>query len=601
MANKRVKKITNKNYLLLLLLFFATISMGIGYASIFGVLSSIDGSAMAITQDVIHISNTSYSSDNGADVSNSLINDYFATTMNSTITLGNNASSTITYTITITNDTNDNYMFTGTSYDAPDFYDNTNITYDLNGINIGDTINGKQSKTFTITFKYASQNITNTRLNSYISFDFEKYYTITYQNINNSSNYASYIKESETTKTITFTGDVPFDVVISPQVNYAYTYNTTSGVLVLNNIEEDITINRYYKITYNTTGVNPSNQPSKYLHGETVLFLNPTDGTKTFMGWYLNSSYTGNAVINTSGLSGDLELFAKWSSATYETATTFITNLVGDADNTSTNIITKTAPTGESCTNTLAYDGTSDKNLRYVGADPCNYVKFNCDSNNNCEIWRIVGVMNNITGGPVLKLVKNDNTQTAAWSTTKNNNTWANSTLNTTLNTTYLNSLNAGVKDNYILNAEWNIGGVQYNSTPSAAYTAEKATKSSAAYIGLMNLSDYYYATSGTNDSTRNTCITNTMNNATSTCYNYDYLFIKNSSNQGQNQWTINKSTQGNNVIYVSNVGKAVRGTVQNTTVYSYWIMLYLKNTVKINTETGNGSINHPYELYIDN
>ena len=600
MANKRVKKITNKNYLLLLLLFFATISMGIGYASVFGVLSSIDGTAVAITQDVIHISVTNYSSDNGADVSNSMINDYYATTMNSTITLGNNAQSTITYSITITNDTNDNYMFTGTSYDAPDFYDNPNITYDLNGINVGDTINGKQSKTFTITFRYVSQNITNTRLNSYISFDFEKYHTITYQNINNSSNYSNYILESETTKTITFTGDVPYDVTISPQVNYTYTYNTTSGTLVLNNVVEDITINRYYKITYNTQGTNHPNQPTKYLPGETVVFLNPTNGTQTFLGWYLNSSYTGNAVINTSGLSGDLELFGKWSSGTYETATTFITNLVGNASDTSTNIITLTAPTGESCTNTLAYDGTSDKNLRYVGADPCNYVKFNCDSNNNCEIWRIIGVLNNVGNDPVLKLVKNDNTLTIVWNTTKNNNTWANASSNTTLNSTYLNSFNTGVINNYVLNAEWNIGAVAYNGVVSNIYTSEKGTKSSAAYIGLISPSDYYYATSGTSDSTRTTCLNAAVNgnSISATCYNNDYLFIKNNNNQGLNQWTINKATQGNNVFYISNVGRGVRGTV--TSEYSYRPAIHLKSTVKINTSSGNGSINSPYELYVD-
>lgn len=50
-------------------------------------------------------------------------------------------------------------------------------------------------------------------------------------------------------------------------------------------------------------------------------------------------------------------------------------------------------------TDDLLYDGTKDNNLRYVGADPNNYVYFNCqdDTNvNNCELWQIVGVMNNI-------------------------------------------------------------------------------------------------------------------------------------------------------------------------------------------------------------
>ena len=38
----------------------------------------------------------------------------------------------------------------------------------------------------------------------------------------------------------------------------------------------------------------------------------------------------------------------------------------------------------------LEYDGTTDNNLRYVGVNPNNYVEF------NGELWRIIGVMNNI-------------------------------------------------------------------------------------------------------------------------------------------------------------------------------------------------------------
>ena len=41
-------------------------------------------------------------------------------------------------------------------------------------------------------------------------------------------------------------------------------------------------------------------------------------------------------------------------------------------------------------------------NVRYIGADPSNYVYFNCSDYNNptadtCELWRIIGVFNNVT------------------------------------------------------------------------------------------------------------------------------------------------------------------------------------------------------------
>ena len=68
-----------------------------------------------------------------------------------------------------------------------------------------------------------------------------------------------------------------------------------------------------------------------------------------------------------------------------------ILNLVGDADDTSTAIIEGTE---------LAYDGTTDKNLRYVGYDgtnnkPNNYI----DIGDTSSLWRIIGVFNNIDDG----------------------------------------------------------------------------------------------------------------------------------------------------------------------------------------------------------
>ena len=44
-------------------------------------------------------------------------------------------------------------------------------------------------------------------------------------------------------------------------------------------------------------------------------------------------------------------------------------------------------------TEELKFDGTVDNNLRYVGSDPNNYVSF------NNELWRIIGVFNNIDNG----------------------------------------------------------------------------------------------------------------------------------------------------------------------------------------------------------
>ena len=586
MANKRVRKTTHNYYLFLLLLFFATIFMGTGYASVFGVLLNIDGDATVLSQDVVHISNGVYKNDNGAVVSGSSINGYYATTLNSTITLGSNSNSTITYTITIVNDTNEDYLFTGTSYNAPDFYSNTNITFDLVGINVYDKLDAHASKTFDITFRYTGSNVTNPVLDSYISFDFEKYYEITYQHIDTTNkNYPTFILESESTKTVTFTGDVPYELLITPTVSYTY----NNGVLVLNNIKTDIVIDRYYSITYVTAGTNAANQPVKYLHGEVVTFLTPTNGNNIFDGWYDNSSYTGNSISDTTGISGDLVLYAKWISNSSEIATTYITSLVGNASTTVPNIITVNSP-DNTCTNTFAYDNTSENNLRYVGSNPCNYVKFNCDNNGTCEIWRIIGVMNGIDSSPVLKIVKNNTeSSTAAWDSASKN-TWVNASLNALLNGTYLNSLNSGVISDYVLNAQWNIGGVTATSNTATAYNEEKGTKSSNAYIGLINPSDYGYATSATSDSTRNTCLTSSLSNTSNTCYDNNYLFTS------SHQWTINKRINGNNqAIRITDVGRTTN--TKTDSPYYYRPVVYLKSDIKIDTTTGDGRLSNPYIL----
>ncbi|MCI6932598.1 MAG: hypothetical protein MR765_05700, partial [Tenericutes bacterium] len=72
----------------------------------------------------------------------------------------------------------------------------------------------------------------------------------------------------------------------------------------------------------------------------------------------------------------------------------------------------------ESGTNGLEQDDTTDKNIRYVGASPKNYLKF------NNEIWRIIGVFNNITTideqenektESLVKIVRNDSLGKYSW------------------------------------------------------------------------------------------------------------------------------------------------------------------------------------------
>ena len=86
---------------------------------------------------------------------------------------------------------------------------------------------------------------------------------------------------------------------------------------------------------------------------------------------------------------------------------------------------------------TLAYDGTTDNNLRYIGANPNNYVTF------NNELWRIIGWMNHVDDGSQassLKIIRGSsigNYPKSTIGTGYGDQNWNTSSLREILNTTY--------------------------------------------------------------------------------------------------------------------------------------------------------------------
>ena len=66
-----------------------------------------------------------------------------------------------------------------------------------------------------------------------------------------------------------------------------------------------------------------------------------------------------------------------------------------------------------------------DNNIRYIGADPNNYVYFNCSdytnqSDSTCEKWRIIGVFNNMTKSDgakenLIKIIRDDSLGELSW------------------------------------------------------------------------------------------------------------------------------------------------------------------------------------------
>ena len=171
---KNAKSYVNKTSRLIGVVFLLSFIFGIGYANITAANLSITGVATSSGQTGVVISDVTYLSNTYGNVSNSNINTYYQTMMDSTIALTDNYLSTITYQVTITNLGNYEKEFQGVQYDA-EFYDNEDIDFEITGLTIGDLISANETKVVNITFKYKEQkaHYENTVLNSYLNFKFD--------------------------------------------------------------------------------------------------------------------------------------------------------------------------------------------------------------------------------------------------------------------------------------------------------------------------------------------------------------------------------------------------------------------------------------------
>ena len=331
--------------------------------------------------------------------------------------------------------------------------------------------------------------------------------------------------------------------------------------------------------------------------------------------------------------------------ASKETGADKILKLVAGSPTNSLDVITKSAPSGATCTNTLGYDGTEDNNLRYVGANPCNYVTFNGETAG----WRIVGIMNNVDDGTGnletrIKLIRSASLGNYSWdsSSSKVNsgwgvNDWTQADLKNELNGDYLNtSLNANTywynglnntqtatfdytkrlsatAQSLIGDTKWHLGGFTYGSNgediiTATMYTKERGTEvvipgttCSGTYcndgitrttewtgkVALIYPSDYGFATTGGTTTTRSDCIgTVTTYSWNDSSYSDCYL-----NNWISNQWTLSPGSD-----YPNDAFLVFNGSVgYNYTGYDNPVRpaVYLKSGVKISR--GNGTPENPY------
>lgn len=268
-----------------------------------------------------------------------------------------------------------------------------------------------------------------------------------------------------------------------------------------------------------------------------------------------------------------------------------------------------------------------DGNIRYIGANPNNYVYFNCSdyanqSDNTCEKWRIIGLFNNITKSDgtkenLVKIVKSDSIGTIAWDENLSGY-WANATLQQNLNsgTYYTTTLKNDVTRSKIENVMWNLGASSTTTDVTAKmfYERERSANTNndeisawTGKVGLIYASDYGYATSGGTIANRATCLQTALNNwknsDVSDCKDNNYLY-----KSSQVQWLLNFGN-GDRVLNIDIKGKvgytaaftgkyhvelAITFDNQNVNVYP---SLYLKSNISISAGTGSSS--DPYQLSI--
>ena len=315
--------------------------------------------------------------------------------------------------------------------------------------------------------------------------------------------------------------------------------------------------------------------------------------------------------------------------------------------------ITELANTDDS----LVYDETSDNNLRYIGANPNNYVSI------DGELWRIIGVMNNIDDGTGkkesrIKLIRNESIGNYSWDTSESSvnngygvNEWSQADLMKLLNpgyeselvggslywnsgsgTCYNNKNNAttscdftssGMKNNLknlIDDIVWNTGTngtgnykVSEGGLIKDFYMYERSSNngklcSSGNYcndtverttiwtgkIGLMYPSDYGYATSGGSTTDRTICLNKELYNFNQINDCFENNWLYNST---ISKWTISPiaSDFAFGVFYYYNAGY-VRGA-DSYKNYNVLPVVYLKSSAKI--VSGDGTKDNAYILFL--
>ena len=270
---------------------------------------------------------------------------------------------------------------------------------------------------------------------------------------------------------------VYFDAYLLPVVNNITTSNITTDsiTLTVNATAGDSAITTYYYAYGDNEAVSSTSN--------TYTFNNLESGTEyNFRVYVIDEMGYESSILNVSARTEDPILLADWVIGEYN-------GIQGN-----NGIYYHTSSLANSA---------SDNSYRYAGANPNNYVCFDSDAATcpSDNLYRIIGVFD----GEV-KLIKNASLGRNYWHTSSKIGyfPWSDSTLNNNIiNGSFLTGL--GEWANLISTHTWKVGGgpltnLLYGplSIAPTAYSYEVGANSSSttytAKIGLMYISDYYYA-----------------------------------------------------------------------------------------------------------
>lgn len=348
--------------------------------------------------------------------------------------------------------------------------------------------------------------------------------------------------------------------------------------------------------------------------GANTIYSNSisSSGTTNFTFYlYIDGNSENNLNMMNKSLVGSIVVEAQEKQ--FETFSTVIENLMADGE--------KETVTGKgtdyeyNTTNSIMFDNF--ENYRYYGANPNNYVYFNCDdysnqSSSTCEVWRIIGVFNNGILTHQIKIIRNESIGTYQTNEVGNEEIGAftDSDLSYTLNNeagskeaTYWSrtlgtcNLNINYKCDFsktglkntttrdlISNVSWFIpNSIEGDLYPNKLYQGEiDGSTTAGEMISIMYKSDYGYAT----DIRKCNIQVNLYNS--SECTENNWLFL------GSREWIMGTTENNYYKAYIVAENGAV-GTYSLTSEANVRPTLYLKTEQTI--KSGTGTLADPYQL----